>query len=203
MPVQACNGVALSFTYPRRQRSSIIFVSTSNLIMVRWQCINDMAVRSTFDGPERNWEKEAVVYSNVPGKPTPRALVGTTAVSISNRTGVIQTHSCSRQPARKLHPLHWLRVCLGSAEVQKNAVNVFSVIRRKMVKTHRRKGEHGLSKMGGTSETSTQSLKHFDSSAVKNKKENALLRNLRVSRHCAHQHCSIQDEWRQYRSTLP
>jgi hypothetical protein len=81
--------------------------------------------------------------------------------------------------------------------VEKCQVDVFSVIRRKMVKTHRRKGKQGLSKMGGTSDTSTRSLKHFDSSAVKNKKQIALLWNLGVSRHCAHQHCSIQGEWRQ------
>jgi len=43
----------------------LLHIPEDPLTMVRWQCINDMTVRSTFDGPERNWEKEPVVYLNV------------------------------------------------------------------------------------------------------------------------------------------
>jgi hypothetical protein len=139
-----------------------------------------------------------VVYLNVPTE------THTTCFNRHHRC--FDRQSCWRHPdALLLAPTRSeitpppLTSCLFGKcwSAEKCHVDVFSVIRRKMVKTHRRKSEQGLPKMGGTSETSTQSLQHFDSSAVKNKKQNALPRKLGVSRHCAHQHCSIQGEWRQ------
>ena len=163
---------------------------------------NDTTVRSTFDWTDINWEREAVMYLNVP------AETHTTRFSRHHRCFDRQSYwrhpgAILLAPTRKeITPLHWLRVCLTSAAVQRNAKWMSSLssdgkwwkpTTEKISKASPKCGLGG----GDTSETSTQSLQYFESSAVKNEKQSALLRNLGVSRHCAHQHCSIQGEWRQ------
>ena len=99
-----------------------------------------MTVQSTSDGPERNWEKEAVVYLNVPTE--------------NHTTYFNRHHPCFDRQSHWRHPDAFLLAPTRSEitpppltsrlfgkcwSAEKCQVDVFSVIRRKMVKTHAEK----------------------------------------------------------------
>lgn len=95
---------------------SVIFVRTSNLTMVSCQCINAMTVRSTFDRHERKWDKEAVIYFNVPTE-THTTCFSPHHDSFDGQPYWRHPDAFLLAPTRsEITPLHGLRVCLGSAE---------------------------------------------------------------------------------------